>query len=223
MGNIFSASIGRKLIMSISGLFLVIFLLVHLTVNLFMLIGADAYNIAAHFMVSNPVIKIMEPLLAIGFVVHIIYASILTLQNQKARPEKYSDRNAANSSSWQSRNMYILGATVLTFMVIHIINFYLKIKFGGEGAPEEVLIDGVHMHDTYSLVVAKFEIWWYVVIYITGAILLGLHLSHGFWSAFQSIGMSNGPWRTRLSVIGKVYAIVIAGGFAIIPLYFLLF
>ncbi len=222
MGNIFSASIGRKLIMSISGLFLIVFLLVHLTVNLFLLVGADAYNVAAHFMVTNPVIKIMEPLLGIGFIVHIIYASILTLKNQSARPQKYDTKNASNSSSWQSRNMYILGATVLSFLVLHIINFYLKLKFGGEGAVEETIVDGVHMHDTYSLVVAKFEIWWYVAIYVTGSVLLGLHLAHGFWSAFQSLGLSNGPWRTRLSVAGKIYAVVIAGGFSIIPLFFLL-
>jgi len=222
MSNIFSASIGRKLIMSISGLFLVVFLLVHLTVNLFMLFGADAYNLAAHFMVTNPVIKIMEPMLALGLVVHIIYATILTLQNQNARPEKYDTRNAGNSSTWQSRNMYILGSTVLAFLVLHIANFYVKIKFG-EHAVAETVINGETMHDTYSLVVAKFQIWWYVLIYVVGAILLGFHLSHGFWSAFQSIGMSNNGWRTRLNVIGKIYAVVIAAGFSIIPLYFLIF
>ncbi len=222
MSSIFSASIGKKLIMSISGLFLIVFLLVHLTINLLLLIGPDAYNAGAHFMATNPAIKIMEPLLVLGFIIHIIYASVLTLQNQKARPESYNTVNQSNSSSWPSRNMYILGGTVLVFLVIHIINFYWKIKvLGGHDIPM-VDVHGVEMHDTYWLVTGLFKIWWYDIIYVIGAVFLGLHLSHAFWSAFQTLGLSNIVWKKRLNVIGKIYTFLIAIGFAIIPLYFLI-
>jgi succinate dehydrogenase / fumarate reductase cytochrome b subunit len=161
----------------------------------------------------------VEPILGIGFIIHILYATILTLQNQQARPEKYAVRNASNSSGWASRNMYILGATILAFLVLHLANFYFKIKFGH---PESVIVDGVEMHDTYTMVISKFQIGWYAIIYIAGAILLGLHLSHGFWSSFQSLGLSNAIWRKRLSGIGLIYAIIIGVGFSILPLYFLI-
>ncbi len=223
MSNIFNASIGRKLLMSITGLFLILFLLVHLTINLFLLFGSDAYNQAAHFMATNPMIKIIEPTLAIGFLVHIIYATILTLQNQKARPEKYAARNAGNSSTWSSRNMYFLGFTVLIFLVIHLLDFYVKIKILDDGSVKDVVVDGETMHDTYTLVQAKFEIWWFDLIYILGAIFLSLHLSHGLWSAFQTIGINNSHWMKRLKTIAIIYSLIIGVGFSIIPLYFLVF
>ena len=223
MSGIFSASIGKKLIMSISGLFLIIFLLVHLGINLLLIVGPDAYNLGAHFMATNPAIKIMEPILALGFIVHILYASILTLQNRKARPEKYDTVNQSESSTWPSRNMYVLGGLVFIFLVIHIINFYWKIKVLGGHGMEMVTIDGIEMHDTYSLVANLFtECYLYDVVYIIGAIFLGLHLSHAFWSAFQTLGLSNIVWRKRLNVIGKIYTFIIAIGFAIIPIYFLI-
>jgi len=223
MSNIFSASVGKKLIMSISGLFLIVFLIVHLTANLLLLIGEDAFNIGAHFMGTNPIIRIVEPLLGLGFVIHILYASILTLKNQSARPQNYSTVHRSNSSKWASRNMYILGGTVLTFLVIHIINFYWKIKFGGEHALQLTTVDGVEMHNSYLLVSSLFATWWYAIIYVIGAIFLGLHLSHGFWSSFQSVGFSNDKWRGLLSIVGNIYAFIIAFGFSIIPLYFLFF
>lgn len=223
MSNIFTASIGKKLIMSVSGLFLILFLLLHLFLNVLLVVGQDSYNVAAHFMATNPFIKVMEPILAIGFIVHIIYASVLTLQNQSARPDKYQVLNQGGNASWASRNMYILGGTVFIFLVIHIANFYTKIKFGGEGALQVFTSStGVEMHDTYSLVVNQFQIWWYVIIYAIGGILLGFHLSHGFWSAFQTIGWSSIVWRKRLETIGLIYAIIVGGGFALIPLYVLL-
>lgn len=223
MSNLFSASIGKKLIMSITGLFLIVFLLVHLIVNLMILVGPDAYNAAAHFMATNPIIKIIEPLLGVGFIVHILYASILTLQNQRARPEKYAVRNDSESSSWPSKNMYILGALVLTFLAVHLADFYIKIKFGSEGAVPETTLHGQVSHDTYTLVVEKFKIVWFSLIYIIASVFLGLHLSHGFWSSFQTMGLSNQKWRKRLSTLGLLYAILIGVGFAILPIYVLLF
>ncbi len=221
MGNIFSSSIGRKLIMSISGLFLLLFLSLHLFLNSLLLVGPDAFNFAANFMSTNPLIRIMEPVLAAGFIIHIIYATILTLKNQAARPQNYKNVDQSKASAWSSRNMYILGFTLLLFLVMHMANFFWKIKFG---EVPSVMVDGVEMHDTYTLVTSLFLTYkWINALYIAGAIALGLHLSHGFWSAFQTIGWNNAVWMFRLKVIAYTFAVIIAGGYSVISLYFWFF
>ncbi len=228
MGGFLSSSIGKKLIMSVTGLFLVIFLLVHLTANLALLLGADAFNIVSHFMGTNPIIQVMQPALAIGFIIHILYASILTLQNQKARgSESYNKTVNSHQSSWASKNMYILGAMILSFLVLHIFNFFWKIKVTGSPLLSEVNIDGEMMENAYALVVGLFRDpqlgMVYSAVYVLGSISLGLHLTHGFWSAFQTVGFSNDLWRKRLTVVGYLYAIAVASGFAIIPIFLMLF
>ena len=220
MANVFSSSIGKKLVMSLSGLFLITFLLVHLTVNLTMLVSTDLYNESAHFMATNPFIKIMEPVLALGCLIHVLYALLLTVKNMSSRPVAYAVKKDSNSSSWSSRNMFVLGAGVFLFFVIHIINFWWRIKVSGDIA--STTVNGVEMHDTFTLVTSLFQIWWYDVLYIVSFALLGLHLSHGFWSAFQTVGMNNSLWFKRLKLAGHIYAALIVGGFTIIPLYFLL-
>lgn len=224
MSSFFSASIGKKFIMSVSGLFLILFLAVHLVVNILLLFddSGELYNVAAHFMATNPAIGIIEPLLGLGFLVHIIWSFVLEYQNWKARPVKYDKRKSNASSSWASRNMLVLGGLILVFLIIHIINFYWIMRFNPE-TMDTVTIDGVHMEDAYSLVAGKFATSpLYDAFYVLSAILLGFHLSHGFWSAFHTIGWNNETWMNRLQIIGKVYAVVIAAGFAIIPLYFLI-
>ncbi len=219
MSNFLTSSIGKKFIMSITGFFLMSFLIVHLGINLMLLVGSDIFNQAAHFMVTNPIIKVVEPVLGIGLIVHMIYAGFITISNQMARPSKYQVGHKQPGTSWASRNMFILGGLILTFLVIHMAHFWFKVKFGGVA---EVIVDGVHMHNSYELVVGLFQFWWYDLLYMVGAIFLGLHLQHGFWSAFQSIGFSNDLWKKRLSNFGLVYTVVIAGGFFIIPLVFLI-
>ena len=223
MNGIFSSSLGKKLIMSLSGLFLMLFLLVHLATNLLLLVGDDGemYNKAAHALLTTPVLKAVEILLALGFIFHIVYATILTLKNRKARPVGYAKSASNELTTWSSRNMYILGFVILVFLVLHLINFFLKLRFGD--APH-IIYDGVQMHNSY-LLVSKFfvDYWWYNVIYIVSAILLGLHLSHGFWSAFQTIGLNNTKWIPRIQVVSYIYAAIIAAGFTIIPLYFWFF
>ena len=222
MSNFFNSSIGKKVIMSVTGLFLMLFLLLHLTINLLLLFGdGEIYNLASHFMSTNLIMKIMEPVLALGFVIHILYASLITLANQKARPVGYKTVNPKGNSSWASRNMYILGGTILVFLVLHIINFFWKLKFG---EVTDIAYEGVHMHNTYLLVSSLFiSYWWYNLIYITGAILLCLHLTHGFWAAFQTLGWSNDKLRCIFKIIAIIYAFVIGIGFAVIPLFFLIF
>lgn len=209
MSNFFTSSIGKKFIMSITGLFLILFLCVHLTVNLLLLVSPEAFNAGCEFM-ALPVIKVIEPILALGFIIHIIWASVLTLQNQKVRPTKYALRNQSQNCTWASRNMYILGALVLAFLALHICTIWYNFKFGD-------------ITDHYELVSSRLEQPVYGIIYIIAAILLGLHLSHGFWSAFQTIGFSNQIWRKRLEYVAYFFAFVFGIGFSIIPLYFMIF
>lgn len=225
MSNFLTSSIGKKIILSLSGLFLIAFLCVHLALNLLLIVdnSGDLFNIGAHFMATNPIIKIVEPILAIGFIIHIILASILTLQNRSARPIKYDLRRQSRNCTWSSRNMYILGGLVLIFLLVHLWNFWWKIKFAGDPLLAEINVDGTAMENTYALVSGLFKSSIiYCLLYILGGIFLGLHLTHGFWSAFQSIGFCNQIWRKRLECLAKIFAFIIAAGFSIIPLYFML-
>ena len=117
MSNFISSSIGKKVVMSLSGLFLVMFLCVHLGINMLLLFDntGELFNLGCHFM-TNPVIKVIEPILALGFIIHIAWASMLTIQNRKARPVKYAVRNQKGNCTWSSRNMYVLGAMMLVFI-----------------------------------------------------------------------------------------------------------
>jgi len=225
MSKFLTASIGRKFIMSITGLFLLVFVGVHLGINLLLIFddSGELFNQGAHFMTTNPLIKILEPILGLGFVIHIIWSFFLEYQNWMARPVKYAKKNMSGASSWASRNMLVLGALVLVFLIIHIINFFVKMKFTGDPALTEITVQGVHMENAYALVAGAFKASILLgVFYILGGILLGFHLSHGFWSAFQTLGLNNKNWLNRWKVIGTIYAIVIAAGYAVIPLYFML-
>ncbi|MCK3683679.1 succinate dehydrogenase cytochrome b subunit [Maribellus sp. YY47] len=224
MSKFLTASIGRKFIMSLSGLFLMVFIAVHLGLNLLLIFddSGDLFNQGAHFMATNPLIKVMEPILGLGFIVHILWSFTLEYQNWKARPVKYAKKNMSGASSWASRNMLVLGALVLVFLIIHILDFFVKIKFTGDPSLTEVLVAGEHMENTYALVSGAFmSSTALCVLYILGGILLGVHLSHGFWSSFQTLGLNNKYWLKRWQIVGQIYAVVVALGFAIIPLYFM--
>jgi len=210
--------------MSVTGVFLMLFILVHLTLNLLLIFddSGELFNIGAHFMSTNPAVKIMEPILALGFVLHIFWSFIISYQNWKARPIKYKSSSPGVSSTWASRNMLILGALVLVFLVVHLINFFWVIKF----SPDEMaraMVGGEEMEDTYTLVAGLFKSSIvYCSLYILGGVLLGLHLTHGFWSAFQTIGLNNNNWMKRLKTAATVFAVIIAFGFSVIPLYFMI-
>ncbi|HPF50240.1 MAG TPA: succinate dehydrogenase cytochrome b subunit [Draconibacterium sp.] len=224
MSKFLTASIGRKFIMSLSGIFLMVFIAVHLGLNLLLIFddSGDLFNQGAHFMATNPLIKIMEPILGLGFVIHIIWSFFLEYENWKARPVKYAKKNMSGASTWASRNMLILGALVLVFLVIHIIDFFVKMKFTGHPLLEETVVGGVHMENAYALVSGAFiNSTVLCILYIIGGILLGLHLSHGFWSSFQTLGLNNKFWIKRWQVIAQIYAWIVAVGFAVIPLYFM--
>ena len=224
MSKFLTASIGKKFLMSITGLFLVVFIAVHLTVNLLLIFddSGGLYNLGANFMETNPFIRIMEPLLGLGFLIHILWSFSIEYNNWKARPVKYDKKNLSGASTWASRNMLVLGALVLVFLVIHIIDFYWVIRFKPH-LMQSVFVNGRELEDTYTLVSDLFKTSLiYDALYILGAVLLGFHLSHGFWSAFQTLGLNNKYWLKRWQSIGFLYAIVVAVGFSVIPVYFLI-
>ncbi len=211
MSNLFKSSIGRKIVMSLSGLFLIVFLLVHLVANLMIFGGEESYNAMTKFM-GSPVVVTMVPVLALGFIVHIAYAFCLTLKNRSARPVNYKVQDLSKSSTWESRNMFVLGLIVFGVLALHLYDFWAKMQL-----PE---IMGQHGHpNPFELVVEKFTNPVMVVIYLVWICALWFHLRHGFWSAFQSVGLNNQIWIKRWKCLAKLYAMVVAVGFAIIPLY----
>ena len=218
MANIFTSSIGKKLIMSISGLFLIIFLLLHMTINLFSVIDSingtfgspDGLFAAGCEFMSLPIVTVMVPVLAFGFIIHIIYALILTFSNLKARGgyNRYAVASKAKTDSWASKNMIVLGIIVLGILAFHLTHFWADMQL------QEWT--GNHAENPYDLLTATFGHWYNVVIYIIWFGALWFHLTHGFWSAFQTIGWDNRIWLGRRKVIAYIFATIIFLGFAIV-------
>lgn len=202
--------------MSLAGIFLVTFLLVHMGINLLVIIFDDpmVYNKAAHFMSSNVLIKIFEIVLFGGILLHIIYALILQIQNWIARPRRYSKANYSNTSFF-SKFMIHTAIIILVFLSIHFVDFYFKAKFGHG---ETILVDGVNYHDFATEIVDKFKMLPFVVFYIAAFIFLGFHLVHGFQSAFKTLGLDHKRYTPVIQVLAIIYAVVVVGGYSIIPL-----
>jgi len=217
MSGIFSSSIGKKLLMSLAGIFLIFFLLVHMGINLLVLIYEDpmVYNKAAHFMTSNILIKIFEIILFGVILLHILYALILQIQNWIARPSRYNKANYSNTSFF-SKFMVHTAAITLVFLVIHFMDFYIKAKFGHAA---EIVVDGVHYHDFASEILDKFKMLPFVIFYIAAIIFLGFHLIHGFQSAFKTLGMDNRKYTPVIQIVAIVYCVVVVAGYSIIPVF----
>jgi succinate dehydrogenase / fumarate reductase, cytochrome b subunit len=218
MSNFFCTSIGKKLLMSLAGLFLISFLLVHLGINLLLLRSdeGEAFKAAVEFM-GSPLIKVMEVFLMAGFAIHIIWAFILFIQNWKARPQAYAVSNNSQTSFF-SKYMIHTGVILLSFLVLHFINFYF-VKLGIVAVPEGA--EG--KHDFYNMVINLFKQPVYAVIYIGFMFFLSFHLMHSFQSAFQTLGLNHKKYTPVIQCIGTAYAIIVPLGFAIIPIYFLFF
>jgi succinate dehydrogenase / fumarate reductase cytochrome b subunit len=202
--------------MSLAGIFLIIFLLVHMGINLLVIIFDDpmVYNKAAHFMSTNILIKIFEIVLFGGLLLHIIYALILQIQNWIARPRRYKRANYS-STSFFSKFMIHTAVIIGVFLVIHFVDFYFKAKFG-HGA--EVLENGVMYHDFASELEDKFKILPFVIFYIAAFIFLGFHLVHGFQSAFKTLGLENKRYTPVIQVLSILYSVTVVGGYSLIPL-----
>ena len=222
MSNIFNSSIGKKLLMALVGLFLAIFLLVHLGINLTLIIFDDPriFNIAAHFMATNILIKVFEIVLFGGILLHIIYGLLLQLLNWIARPIRYRVYNTAQTSFF-SKFMIHTALVILVFLVIHLFNFYFKAKFG-HGHVAEVTYNGKLYHDLGTMVIEKFQILWVDIFYIACFIFLGFHLLHSFQSAFQTLGLNHKVYTPVIKNLGYIYTFIIVAGFTIIPIWIFL-
>lgn len=205
--------------MSVTGLFLITFLLVHLGCNacLFLSDGGLLFNEVSLFMETNIVIRIMEIVLFAGFIIHILQSIAITRQNMKARPIGYAVSSGAANSKWYSRSMGILGSLIFFFLVVHMKNFFYETHF-----TNHLGLDNNGVPDLYAVVKSTFEIPAYDMLYIFSCVVLAYHLLHGFQSAFRSLGVYHKKYTPLIEFLGIAYSIIVCGVFAAMPLYFLL-
>lgn len=213
-GNAFSSSIGKKLIMGITGLFLISFLVVHCFINALIIVndGGLTFNMGAHFMGTNWIIRAMEVVLFAGLLAHIVQGFRLVFQNRAARPERYAVNNGAANSKWYSRSMGLLGTLLLIFLIVHISKFWVMSRF--TGIPT---VDANGNHDLFAVMVETFKNPWLVALYVFAMVSLAYHLLHGFSSAFQTLGWNHKKYTPLIKGFGFWFSIIIPLLFALMP------
>ncbi len=214
---LFNSSIGRKVVMSVTGLALILFLTFHMSMNVVALFSAEAYNMICELLGANWYALAATLGLAALTVIHILYAFILTMQNRKARGgNRYDVTEKPSKVEWASQNMLVLGLIVLAGLALHLYNFWAKmqlVELIGVG-DHALAADGAYwIQYTFSCPV-------YVVLYLVWLFAIWLHLTHGFWSALQTIGLNGKVWFTRWKVIGIVYVTLLMLGFAVVVIGF---
>jgi succinate dehydrogenase / fumarate reductase cytochrome b subunit len=210
--SMFKSSLGKKLVMGITGLFLISFLMVHCFLNslIFMNDGGETFNLGAEFMAKNWLIRAMEIVLFGGLLWHIIQAAILTRENKKARPVAYAASNPSANSKWYSRSMGLLGTILLIFLIIHLRHFWVVSRFTDEiTSGRETLFN--EMKEVFSQL-------WVVILYCLAMVSLGYHLLHGFKSAFQTLGWNHVKYNAIIEKTGVIISIVLPVLFAAMPI-----
>lgn len=222
MGNLFSSSIGKKLVMSLSGIFLILFLLFHAVMNLVAVFSAEAYDAVCKFLGANWYALVGTMVLAGGFLVHIIMSIVVTLANRKARGnQRYAKVIRPKEVSWASKNMFVLGVVVVGFIGLHLWHFWAKMQ----------LVELMYGHDwaAYTtidptsgsfLIQYYFSNICYVICYVVWLVALWFHLNHGFWSSLQTVGWNNQIWLSRLQKAGKVLSTFICLCFLAVVIVF---
>ena len=213
-----TSSIGRKVIMSLTGLFLILFLVIHLAGNLQLLNDdrGESFNLYSNFMAHNPLIQFVSKGNFFFILLHAFVSYTLYIKNKRARPIGYKVSGGSANSSWSSRSMSLLGTLILIFLLIHLKGFWYEFKFGDQIQWTE--IDGVAMHNAYIWVADAYANPLISAFYIISMIVLGFHLWHGFSSAFQSLGLNHVKYNGLINVIGRIYAVAIPALYAIIPI-----
>ena len=210
-----NSSVGRKVTMALSGIFLCSFLIVHLTINLFALnakpdgTGAEMFTQYGDFMATHPIIRPLEWMLFAGFILHAVLGLVLTIKNRQARPVQYEMNKASENSSWVSRLSWLTGIFVGVFLVVHINTFFVQSRF----IVHRPMID---------LIKEAFASPEYVAFYLVALVFLAYHMKHGVQSAFQTFGLNVGKYKSLVAAVGVIFWLVIPAAFALIPLYFLL-
>ena len=215
--EMFTSSVGKKWVMALTGLFLIIFLVVHVGLNatIWANDGGAMFNAGAHFMGSMVVIRIIEIGLMMGFLIHIIQGFVLEFQNRSKRKKGYAVSMGNKGSKWYSRSMGLLGTLILIFLIIHLSHFWIPNRSNqGWLLGEEI--------NLYERMKFTFQTEWVVIVYVLGCISLAWHLLHGFQSAFRTIGVSNNRYLALLNGIGIGFSIIVPLAFAMMPVSFYL-
>ncbi|MCX6294603.1 MAG: succinate dehydrogenase cytochrome b subunit [Bacteroidetes bacterium] len=209
--NFLTSSIGKKFLMGFTGLFLISFLVVHVLINacIYFNDGGVTFNMAAHFMANNIIIRVVEVGLFLGIILHIVQALILSFQNNKARPQKYAVQNLAVSSKWYSRSMGLLGTLLLMFLIVHLANFWV---------PTKIAVFKGEEHNTFESLKTVFANPIILAVYLLGLVSLFYHLLHGFQSAFQTFGLNHKKYTPAIKACGFWYAVLITLLFASMPI-----
>ncbi|MBE6196489.1 MAG: succinate dehydrogenase cytochrome b subunit [Rikenellaceae bacterium] len=215
-----NSSLGKKLVMSISGCALVLFILFHMSMNLAALFSAEAYNMICAFLGANWYALVATVGLAALVVIHIVYALILTMENYRARgKQRYAVTVNEPGVQWASKNMLVLGFVVLGGLAIHLVHFWSKMQLVEiMGLHENSL--GLSPTDGAALIQYTFSQWYNVVIYLVWFVALWFHLTHGVWSMFQTAGFANDVWYPRLKCLSNIVATLIFLGFATVVVWF---
>jgi succinate dehydrogenase / fumarate reductase cytochrome b subunit len=202
-----STSVGRKLLMGLSGLFLCSFLMVHLYINLFLLKGdtGQTFDAYAEFMATYPLVRPLEIALFAGFLLHMVLGIWLWYLNRRVRPQRYAVNRASETSALSSRIMWITGLVVLAFLVVHVNAFFVQSRFIA------------HEQTMYQIVRDAFKSPGTVAFYLIALVFLGYHLRHGWQSSFQTFGLLNGKYKGLIEALGVVVWLLIPIGFALIP------
>ncbi|HCF64577.1 MAG TPA: succinate dehydrogenase cytochrome b subunit [Ferruginibacter sp.] len=209
----FSASIGKKFTVALTGIFLILFLIVHAGVNSAIFVGREDFNNIAHFMSHNYIVRILEIGLFVGIFLHIIQALIVWRQNAAARPVGYHMSKANKNSTWYSRSMGLLGTLILLFLIMHMSHFFVGTKVA-------LYLEDDAPHDLYEKMREVFSNGYIVIIYLVSLVALFWHLMHGFQSAFQTLGLNHKRFTPMIKAIGTGYTIIITLLFASMPLAF---
>ncbi len=203
--------------MAVTGLFLVMFLVGHVLGNLLLFLDDEgrAFNEYARFMTSTPIIQVLSIITYASIIVHAVYSIIITRINRAARPVQYAVNKTSANSLWSSRYMGILGTIVLIFLIVHFRSFWYEMRFGNIPV---VNYDGSgEFKDLYSIVAEAFTQWWYVLLYVLAMVGLAFHLSHGFKSAFQTLGLTHSKYTPLIEGVGLWFSIIVPTLFALIP------
>ena len=221
------SSLAKKYWMAFTGLFLCLFLVGHLAGNLQLLASGegarDQFNEYALFMTTNPVVQVLSIVTFLSIIFHAIDGVILTMNNRKARPKGYVSFKPSTNTTWSSRNMGILGTVILAFIVVHLVNFWGEMKFGGLDDTVYTTANGQEVKDLYTLTIMTFQdpefglLW--AFIYLVAMIAIAFHLYHGFASGFQSFGLNHPQYNSIIRKLGIAFAIIVPLLFAIIPFY----
>ena len=214
-----SSSVGRKVLMALSGFFLLFFLAQHFVINLFSLVSEDTFNEVSHFMGTNSLVQfVLQPVLIFGVLFHLGMGMYLESKNRAARPIKYAMDKPSENSNWMSRNMIITGIMIMLFLGLHFFDFWFpEINIKYIKGDMSGLHDGEYRY--WEDLHHKFHDIWRVIIYCISFVFLGLHLAHGFQSAFQSAGFNHNKYTPLIKKLGILYAILIPLGFIFIALF----